>query len=740
MRTFWDENANPIGVTAAKLIYDLQREDAADGLILDAVTIREILEDSDGDLAMDALVMPYQLMERKMKIFQRVMENTHANVKPVSMQISSPFRKNGVVNVAAVFELSDGQTISIFFHNPDTTPTKLAPKDELISWKWLLNKKDVTILVAPERGEDLNVREVCRRVLKLADKNGPAFARRNAKKAETLAQIDTLTKEVETLTTESDAKQKALKSAKAETEALEQTLAQAKDKAKIKEETPEPQAADMGSDHARALAGINALPLAEIVRSKFITKSGKTRGGEFEIEFLENNQVVDIRNDLASLRIYGRSSRSQLEDSYTRGYAASRMRGGSLIYTDTLTVEQVQKFYDAIGVVWTPDATDENDTTTGDTGAVEILKLLGITEPGFEKPEFGKKSGVYLHIYGKGDKGLDINAYSNMENAPAGQRGFMLYRWQGNDQLIIDSRAVSVEDMARIFELAGQEWRPQIKARGEEFSKTLYDDPWQPKDGARVEAKMRAVNAAGIVAVGDFMFNVPVIVDVELFKGAEKLATIERHVEVSVTRTHEPYRGLRDATVKDFGFGKDEGTEKWEEVLRKFMQEQKMQQLDFDKIAKKAILDKEEEIVEAVHKKEAELAITPSGDASFLEDAMKVSDEVWVKNENYRDIAKAVCARHDEDSDPLFQMARDVRQKIEAAEAGKDPEKDAAKSWLNDLRDGKLNAPTSEITAKVMELVDKYQTDAEMFALVETAFNAFQARIVAKATAAKGGN
>ncbi|QOJ22956.1 MAG: hypothetical protein HRU78_04260 [Gammaproteobacteria bacterium] len=37
--------------------------------------------------------------------------------------------------------MSDGQTVSIFFHNPDTTPNKLTPADELISWKWLLNKR-----------------------------------------------------------------------------------------------------------------------------------------------------------------------------------------------------------------------------------------------------------------------------------------------------------------------------------------------------------------------------------------------------------------------------------------------------------------------------------------------------------------------------------------------------------------------------------------------------------------------
>jgi len=44
--------------------------------------------------------------------------------------------------------------LTIYFHNPDTTPNKINPNDELVSWKWLLNKKDITIVVAPEQGKD----------------------------------------------------------------------------------------------------------------------------------------------------------------------------------------------------------------------------------------------------------------------------------------------------------------------------------------------------------------------------------------------------------------------------------------------------------------------------------------------------------------------------------------------------------------------------------------------------------
>ena len=85
--------------------------------------------------------------------------------------------------IMVVFSMDDGQTVSVWFHNPDTTPAKLMPLDELISWKWMLNKKDVTIVVAPESGKDLNVREVARRVMRLAAKNSAAFQRANANRA-----------------------------------------------------------------------------------------------------------------------------------------------------------------------------------------------------------------------------------------------------------------------------------------------------------------------------------------------------------------------------------------------------------------------------------------------------------------------------------------------------------------------------------------------------------------------------
>jgi hypothetical protein len=133
---------------------------------------------------------------------ESVMNRASGAVKPVAKQISDPFTQHGALQVVVLFELSDGQTISIYFHNPDTTPKKIAATDELVSWKWLLNKKDVTILVAPEQGKELNAREVARRIMKAAEKNSAAFVRNNAKRAERLQAIEAMKTEIVELETE----------------------------------------------------------------------------------------------------------------------------------------------------------------------------------------------------------------------------------------------------------------------------------------------------------------------------------------------------------------------------------------------------------------------------------------------------------------------------------------------------------------------------------------------------------
>ena len=179
----WDSTANPIGTDIAGVMYGLRCDDAA-GELMSPMTEADILAGADSVDMMDALVIPYSKVERKMTQIQNVMGRSAGTVTPLAMQVTPPFKQRGTTNVATIFELSDGQTVTVFLHNPDATPNKLMPGDELVSWKWMLNKKDITILVAPEKGVDLNPREVARRLMKLAEKNSAKFQKANTVRAE----------------------------------------------------------------------------------------------------------------------------------------------------------------------------------------------------------------------------------------------------------------------------------------------------------------------------------------------------------------------------------------------------------------------------------------------------------------------------------------------------------------------------------------------------------------------------
>jgi hypothetical protein len=197
-KVLWDSAHNPMRSTLDKVLYSLREHDAGNGLLFDAVSMAEILADSDGVMTLDALVLPYARIEQRMTLLQKVLDRAGEAVKVAAMQVSEPFTQRGSTNVAVIYELSDGQTISIFFHNPDVTPKKITPSDDVISWKWLLNKKDITVAVAPERGRDLDVRTVASRIMRLAEKNSARFIAANGKRAEKLQVISDLKGELET--------------------------------------------------------------------------------------------------------------------------------------------------------------------------------------------------------------------------------------------------------------------------------------------------------------------------------------------------------------------------------------------------------------------------------------------------------------------------------------------------------------------------------------------------------------
>ena len=227
----WDDQRSPVDSNVGELLYELRKNDP-EGMLMDSMTLADLNEWSasqdDGSM-LDAMVIIYQQFPRKAKQLLKVMQMAAAGVNPTDVQISKPFKNKGTTQVAMLFSMDDGQSVSVFFHNPDSTPNKLMPGDDLVSWKWVLNKRDITITVAPERGQDLNPREVARRIMKLVQKNSAKFQKANTSKADRDAkraeledthasrtkELAELDKQIEELTAQVDAKKAADASAAA---------------------------------------------------------------------------------------------------------------------------------------------------------------------------------------------------------------------------------------------------------------------------------------------------------------------------------------------------------------------------------------------------------------------------------------------------------------------------------------------------------------------------------------------
>jgi len=67
-KVHWDESAQPYNATIDQVLYEIRQSDSGQNLLLDAVSIAEIIADSDGILSLDALVTPYIKLQRKMEV------------------------------------------------------------------------------------------------------------------------------------------------------------------------------------------------------------------------------------------------------------------------------------------------------------------------------------------------------------------------------------------------------------------------------------------------------------------------------------------------------------------------------------------------------------------------------------------------------------------------------------------------------------------------------------------------
>lgn len=168
------------------------------GQMTEALALDEAQDMTEGEgvsgVAMDALATPYKRLEQVLnRLLLPAMRSVAGDLQITdNVQLTQPKRLAGVLQIAALLTLSDGQTITIWFHNIDATPSKLSPDDPMTAWKWLLNKKNITVLVAPEGGKDLTIREIATRIMRMANKNSASFLKAQSKRTDLEQQLTTL--------------------------------------------------------------------------------------------------------------------------------------------------------------------------------------------------------------------------------------------------------------------------------------------------------------------------------------------------------------------------------------------------------------------------------------------------------------------------------------------------------------------------------------------------------------------
>ena len=185
----------------------------------------------------DAIVTQVSRLDNLSNRILVAMGKAADKVKPVNVEKSEPFKKNGVVNVAQYFTFDDGQALTIVYHNPDSTPTRLDSKDLLTSWKFLLNKRDITAALQPKSGKDVNFPVLAKRAMLLIEANSVRFRRAQERKANAQNALDELNK--------------------IEAEKREQIVALDKDIAALQAELDKPIADFVADDAAGTISGKN---------------------------------------------------------------------------------------------------------------------------------------------------------------------------------------------------------------------------------------------------------------------------------------------------------------------------------------------------------------------------------------------------------------------------------------------------------------------------------------------------
>ena len=190
LRVVDKDDLYPRGFTADELnaaYAELARTAHDYDMLMESATMEEVSEyfnpgtdKVDGGFIFEAIVIDkFSRTEHRMNAVVRVL-NKHlsgSQINALPAVVEEPKKSGSFAYVTVQLPFSDGQVVSVIFHSPEGDKKKIAPTDTIIAFRWLLNKRDITHLVAPEDGSEVSLETIGKRVTQLVEKNSARFER-----------------------------------------------------------------------------------------------------------------------------------------------------------------------------------------------------------------------------------------------------------------------------------------------------------------------------------------------------------------------------------------------------------------------------------------------------------------------------------------------------------------------------------------------------------------------------------
>lgn len=186
-----------------QLVFDSNSSSlSAEAMTLDAIDA----EWMGGMMVLDSAVITTNMRTLNGKFTESISRTLTRKLSPdlsISGSEVGKVKKSGLyASIAAIFHVSDGQTVTIIFHAPDGDPKVIAQDDTLIAFRVLMNKTDITSHVLPQLISTKGVTsldQVSTNIASLLKANTDTFKGKQAKIADQKKELEAKTAELRKL-------------------------------------------------------------------------------------------------------------------------------------------------------------------------------------------------------------------------------------------------------------------------------------------------------------------------------------------------------------------------------------------------------------------------------------------------------------------------------------------------------------------------------------------------------------